>query len=200
MNQFEMQNFGDNGRRAELDYAVMKERLINNEKLDLAQKKLSLREINKEMEKSKYYKIIVGEDGGLEVMVKSAIADIFKRKLSNLRFPELVKLKSSDGDEGIYILKFKIAEVEKEIYIESSKVGKEGYLMNKILAVGGEIYTRRKDEAETLIKNLWTALISQCQGVAIVPVHHGWIREVEGTYRFVEEDEILWKQLKDMAS
>ena len=91
-------------RRQEMEYTLAKEFYLNQQRMDLAQQKMRLRAYRKEAEKSRYSEVVIGQGGEVEIVIKNPLVVVPQRKVANFRCSPLIKLESSDGDEGYFRL------------------------------------------------------------------------------------------------
>lgn len=183
----------------EVEKAVWKQHLLNQEKIDFEQKKIRLQEYRKEMQKAKYEEVYFIAQGEIEVRTKNLLVDAPKRRLSNFQFKNIFRLKSTDGNDNFYLLELFANMKNIQVFLNGEKVGKPDYLMKKITEVGGEIYANKRRERENILIALWTKMCSLCEKTIIIPSHIGWIRDGNKGYKFIEKEDLLWEDIVKKA-
>ncbi|MGN0512886.1 MAG: hypothetical protein ACI4GD_01310 [Lachnospiraceae bacterium] len=181
------------------DMAVEREWAINKERIYLAQRKVQLNEYHKENAKARYVEVLVDVDGQLKYEVHNPLLKVPTREIANFRIIQLTELRSSEGEEGIYLLKIQVGEVMRDIYISSDKAGNPKYFLKKITSVGGRIFANKATEQMAILEGLWSTLVACCQEKRVIPSHCGWIRSEEDKFIFVESGETLWKEVMQKA-
>ena len=186
-------------KRVDNAMAIERECAITEERMYLAQRKVQHREYCKENARARYIEILIDADGQLKYEVHNPLLKVPPREIANFRISGLTELRSSEGEEGIYLLKIQVGEVMRDIYISSDKAGKPKYLLKKITSVGGRIFTNKATEQMAILEGLWSTLVACCQEKRVIPSHCGWIRSEEDKFIFVESGEILWKEVMQKA-
>ena len=182
-----------------MEFTLAKEVCLNQQRMDLAQQKMRLQAYRKEAEKARYSEVVIGQGGEVEIVIKNPLVVVPQRKVANFRCSPLIRLESSDGDEGYFRLGIEIDGKCRDIILDGGKVGKVSYLLKKINAVGGRIFADKKSEAEQIVKNLWSTLLGECQQTIVIPACTGWIMDEERKFKFIEEDQELWEQIRNKA-
>ena len=181
--------------RVEIEKTVLKEHYLNQERMDLAQKKLRLNEYVKEARKANYDELIIKANGELSMQTKNLFVNVPPREISNFRFYEIYKLRSSNGDGGIYLLILLVNSNKTKIYLDSRKAGKSNYLMEKVTEAKGVIYANRPMERQNILLGFWIKSLSLCKKEKVIPANTGWIRDEENIYKFVPEGTLLWEDI-----
>ena len=179
----------------EIKKTVLKEHYLNQERMDLTQKKLWLNEYAKEARRASYDELIIGADGELSMQTQNLLVSIPRREISNFNFCEIYKLKSSNGKEGFYLLVLSVDSRKKEIYLDLRKAGKNSYLMEKITEAEGMIYANKPRQRQNILLEFWIKALSLCKKAKIIPENIGWIRDEEQRYKFISEGDLLWKDI-----
>lgn len=183
----------------EIEKAVNKERLLNSERLEFQEKKALMQEYYREVRKRNYFEIYFGNQGELEVLTKNPIVSIPQEKSANFCLESIEKLLCSDGKCGFYRLIILINSKEKEIFLDENKMGDPKYFMKKITQAGGQIYTNKKIIRENILLAFWLKLSAICEKTVIVPLNIGWIKDLDGYYKFIERGKLLWKDVLEKA-
>ena len=152
-------------------------------------------EMRREAQHARFTEVRISEKGIIELEVINPLVPVPKRELANFRDPKLVKIVSTDGDQGIYRLSFDLAGKKREVYLLEEKVGKSDYILQKIIAAGGQILVDKKSTKKTLVENLWICLIVNCNKTLVVPTHYGWSKYGNKFY-FWEEGEEVWETIR----
>ena len=182
----------------ERDMAIDKEWKMNDAKMSLAYRKIELQEWRKEKQKARYESVAISENGEIQRTVHNAIVEVPDYKCVNFQFIQLSTMVSTDGDRGLYQLQIQIGKKLKRIILYEKKMGNPTYFFRKLTEAGSVILITKKRERENLMIHLWSLLLSLCESEYIVPTHVGWVA-FQGKFRFVEEEEILWKDLSEQA-
>lgn len=185
--------------KLEIEKAVLKEKLLNDEKLDYEQKKIQMQEYKKEVAKMNYLEIGFGAQGELELHTKNALVTVPKCNVTNFLFKGIEKLICSDGRSGFYKLFLLINSRNEEVFLDKRKMGKAEYLSEKITDVGGRIYVNKKTVRENILLDFAAKLIAICEKKQIIPANIGWIKIPEDKYKLIRKGELLWQDIIEKA-
>lgn len=121
----------------DVNKTAAKEQILNESRMELAYEKMQMQEYRREMRKARYLKLMIREDGELEIQVQNPMIKVPDRRCANFKFLDILRLESVEGDGPIYVLFLEIEKAEQHIYLTGEKVGKGEYLLKKITEVGG---------------------------------------------------------------
>lgn len=181
----------------DVNKTAAKEQILNESRMELAYEKMQMQEYRREMRKARYLKLMIREDGELEIQVQNPMIKVPDRRCANFKFLDILRLESVEGDGPIYVLFLEIEKAEQHIYLTGEKVGKGEYLLKKITEVGGQIFVESHKKKVDFLLDLWTAICSflSDQDKVLLSVSPGWITVDKNVYRFVEGGETLWKDM-----
>lgn len=183
----------------EIEKSIRKERLMNVERLDFIGKKIQMQEYRKEVQKANYVEIQLGYEGEIAMETRNVLVSIPQHKIVNFCFDNLVRLISSDGEYGFFRLDLHIDLKKIQIFLDEKKVGKSKYLMKKIVEAGGNIYADRRVIQENILLAFWAKISSICKKREIIPSNVGWIKDVDGNYKFIQKGDMLWKDVLEKS-
>lgn len=183
----------------EIEKTVAKEHYLNEKRIDLEQRKIQLREYQREARAARYEEVQIREDGSCEIIVRNRLLQIPNREIVNFQFRGIFELVSSNGKRGFFLLVLKIAGNEKQIFLNEEKVGKPSYLMQKLISVGAQIFMNKRKDKENFLNNFWSTVYLRCQKKIIIPENEGWIKEKENEYKFIEKGVTLWQDIIKLA-
>ncbi|MCI8593576.1 MAG: hypothetical protein HFI88_14830 [Lachnospiraceae bacterium] len=181
----------------DVNKTAAKEQILNESRMELAYEKMQMQEYRREMRKARYLKLMIREDGELEIQVQNPMIKVPDRRCANFKFLDILRLESVEGDGPIYVLFLEIEKAEQHIYLTGEKVGKGEYLLKKITEVGGQIFVESHKKKVDFLLDFWTAICSflSDQDKVLLSVSPGWITVDKNVYRFVEGGETLWKDM-----
>ena len=181
----------------DVNKTAAKEQILNESRMELAYEKMQMQEYRREMRKARYLKLMIREDGELEIQVQNPMIKVPDRRCANFKFLDILRLESVEGDGPIYVLFLEIEKAEQHIYLTGEKVGKGEYLLKKITEVGGQIFVESHKKKVDFLLDFWTAICSflSDQDKVLRSVSPGWITVDKNVYRFVEGGETLWKDM-----
>ena len=139
------------------------------------------------------------ENGRVSYVTKNSMFNTNHREVCNFLYPLLLRLKSSDGEEGVLELSFWIDGIEKKVLLQEAKLSNSKYLLTKIQIVGGEIYARKDSKAEKILGQLLAKLMRSC-ATEIIPANEGWNLDENGAFYFVKKGERTWNTVMKMLS
>lgn len=168
-------------------------------KEDVEMRKETRKEYRRECNRARYCETVIDEDGQISLLPRNKLVEIPKRQITNFRFVDIYELKSIDGDSGIFILEMEVGRRKARLYIDGVKTGKAGYLMNKIVSEGGEVFIQKKSDKEAFVQSLWAVLRGKCKRTLTYSTHTGWIKNKNGSFQFIREGVLLWKHIVEMA-
>lgn len=183
----------------EIEKAVLKEKLLNAEKLDYEQNKNQMQEYKKEVTKMNYLEIGFGTQGEVELHTKNALVKVPECNITNFLFKGIEELICSDGRSGFYKLFLLVNSRNEEVYLDRRKIGKAEYLLEKITGVGGRIHANKKTVRDDILLNFVAKLVEICEEEKIIPANIGWIKIPEKNYKFIQKGELLWKDIVENA-
>ncbi|WP_285824131.1 hypothetical protein [Schaedlerella arabinosiphila] len=193
----EMQIFYEK-ERIRTDAALMREYCKSDIKEAYQRKKEVRHELQREARKAQYDDIVVA---GNEIIIRkrNSWIDIPERRAANFKFRGLFPLISSDGDGGISALELEIMDAARYVYLIDSKAGRGGYLLRKIMAVGGQILVDAVKDQENFLRKFWVAILPLRTDAVMVPTHTGWVSWGNSAFRFVEKGATLWESVMKAA-
>lgn len=183
----------------EIEKAVLKEKLLNAEKLDYEQNKNQMQEFRKEISKRNFIAIDFGTQGEVELHTKNALVQVPKCNIANFLFKGIVELICSDGRSGFYKLFLQVNSRNEEVFLDRRKMGKAEYLSEKITGVGGRMYANKKTVRDDILLNFAARLVEICEKEEVIPANIGWIKIPEDKYKLIRKGETLWQDIIEKA-
>lgn len=187
-----------NRKAIEINVAVEKEWRLNEAKLALAHQKMTLQEWRKEQQKTRHESIAISKNGEIKRTVENAIVKVPECSCVNFQFISLAEVVSTEGEEGLYRLQLRIGQAVKVLVLDAQKMGSPTYFVRKLTEAGAVILLDRRRDRENFLVQLWSLLLSLCRERILVPTCVGW-NKVQGRFRFVEEEVMLWGEMKKSA-
>lgn len=187
-----------NRKAINTNMAVDKEWRLNEAKLSLAYGKMTLQEWRKEQQKMRHECVSISENGEIKRTVENAIVKVPECSCVNFQFISLVEMLSTEGDEGLYRLQLRIGQNVKTFVLDAKKMGSPKYFTRKLTEAGATILLDKQRDRENFLVQLWSLLLSLCKERVLVPTCVGW-NKVRGKFKFVEEEAMLWEEMKKSA-
>ncbi len=178
--------------------AVDKEWRLNEAKLALAYGKMTLQELRKEQQKTRHESIAIAENGEIKRTVENAIVKVPECSCVNFQFVSLAEMVSTEGEEGLYRLRLRIGQTVKTLVLDAQKIGNPKYFARKLTEAGATILLDKQRDRENFLVQLWSLLLSLCKTRVLVPACVGWNKD-QGKFNFVEEEAMLWEEMKKFA-
>lgn len=159
-------------------------------------RKLYLREEARERERALVEVLEMNEEGELYIQTKNTSIAARPRAVTNMKSPRMVRYRNVRYDEACcYKLLYYIGGKEEFLFLDSGKIGKVSYLMNKFTAAGIRFEVQPRKIGPLLIQ-LLSGLCSCCTEEVVVPDEAGWVRLDDGQLKFFSEEELTWEQIK----
>jgi len=152
-----------------------------------------------ERKRNQYQKVEILQNGEVISRTENLLIGGEPRMVINLKKPRIYVLKSISGEEGYFRLEFEVEEKRCTVYLQAMKCGESRYLLKKIQAAGGVFRTNKRNERYEYVAGLWAALLEADVPVIEIPEIYGWNQGSDGQFRFVEEGEVLWNDVKKAA-
>ena len=187
-----------NRKTIDTNLAVEKEWRMNEAKLSLAYRKMSMQEWRKEQQKTRHESVAIAENGEIKRTVENAIVKVPECSCVNFQVVCLVEVVSTEGDEGLYQLRLRIGQKVKTLVLDAKKMGSPIYFGRKLTEAGAVILLNKRRDRESFLVQLWSLLLSLCKERILAPTCVGW-NKIRGKFKFVEEEAMLWKEMQKSA-
>ena len=186
-------------KRFEVDLAICKESRLNDLRMDQASRKIQLSERARELRKAQYDAIKIKENGAIVMQTKNTLFDPPEREIVNFPFPDIFQLVSADENGEIYMLHLNIANKVVQVFLDGKKAGNPAYLLRKLTAAGGVIFTDRRQIRENFLYDFWSLVISEYETTMVIPASVGWMKNEYGKFNFIERGALLWNEVVQCA-
>lgn len=113
--------------------------------------------------------------------------------------PYLILLKrQKDESDTVLQLKFKLDGRDDEVFLDPDLIGSGTYLLKKFVAQGVRCYLPGAKKKQFLMEFL-SMMIEEMSEERWLADNSGWIKNFDGKFEFVGEEDITWKKAKKMA-
>ncbi len=158
-----------------------------------------MKEIEEERRRNQGEDLVFGENGELQLVTTNLSFTAEPRQVTNMMSPKLTILKhEKDEDEKIFQVDFRIAERNLKIFLEPNEIGSGNYLLKKFASVGVIFYLKTA-RAKLVATRILCVLQQIFTEEEILPDDVGWIKSIDGKWRYVEEGDLTWERVKKLA-
>lgn len=183
-----------------LELTMKKGNYQYQQKINFEVEKNKLRQFNNEVKNARYETIALGADGKLKLETANPMLPIPARDFGNFDFIEINEVVGLEkGERGIFKLILNVEGNTVFTFILGNKAGKGNYLLDKLSSIGVRFYIDKKARLQKLLIDFWSIMMNRCKGESYVPEQHGWIKDRNGIFHYIEEGELLWEEVKEMA-
>lgn len=182
----------------EAEKARVKAEVTANVRLREAEIKQQMREATDERKRHIGEKLVITENGEVEVVTTNLSVEAVPRVCTNLRKPKLELLYTSGDETDIFRLSCLVANMPVDVYLNSEMVGNGSYLLRKF-AAGGIYFCTETAKAKKYAVQL---LCIQQQNLADeiwIPNGEGWVKNEDDDFIHIEEDDMTWEKVKNRA-
>lgn len=180
----------------ELSKFKLKCEIKERTKIAAYEKKVELRELEKERSKSVVEVIDVTSEGKLIVTTKNLAIETIPRQVTNMRSPQIRVLSAYDMEEPVcYMLSCFVRDEEKHIFLDSTKLSRGNYMIGKFLEAG--IYFEiQPSKIRPLMNQLICRLLETSTGIEMLAENEGWLRIEDGKFKFFSEGDLTWRKVR----
>ena len=139
------------------------------------------------------------ENGELEIVTVNLDIEAKKRKVCNFIHPKLTRLYTEGESEEFFVLECVVGGRETEVFFSAEKAGDPLYLLKKLNAKGCEICAPSRRLQEEYATKIWALLLNTSSSECNVPSEYGWRILPDGTMEFIDENAMLWRDIKKWA-
>ncbi len=158
-------------------------------------KELNRQEVS-ENRKKQVDAVTIKENGTLVIETLHLQIPTTARKVCNFCNPHLTRLISEADIETVWKFTCKIEEEDVEIYIKDSTAGDPEYLLRKFNAAGCEIYARNRRLQKEYLLKIWSAVRNTGKCEMMIPCNHGWWKDRDGSWKFADQSQKIWEEVK----
>lgn len=166
-----------------------------NIKTAALQERETIREQMAERRKAHYEELILTNLGTVQMVTRNLTTLALPREICNAsNFNSTILMNALNPEESIIKITCKINGVQKEIFIDSKKIGDERYLMQKYTSAG--VLLKLPASKQKLNYRLLTVQLQEKPSNCILlPDTYGWSQLPNETHRFTytKEGELTWK-------
>lgn len=177
-------------------------RATEKEKIRIASAQIRKMQKEEEEERKKaiYEELRIMESGELRIITKNLRIETKPRIVTNMICPSLIVLRRAiNNHEKIYKLCCRVAQNEREIFLESNSVGSGTYLVRKFASEGIIFFLPKTASQKKIALQLIAILLKNSRDEKVLPEVEGWMKKTDGTYVFVERREETWGYVKEMS-
>ena len=200
MNGYE-QNFNQQVLSSQMKLEEKAQRLAirENYQLSLYQKKIQIREAERERKKSQIDLVELSQDGILTVRTKNLQMDAPIRMVCNFFHPEIVIYKRcKNPEEVMYQLHFELSKTIKFVWLKKENVGNSSYIMKKITATGGQIMGENVAKRKEYAIQIVSLAIINAHTEIFIPDDRGWYIDENAKLKFYNA-KYTWKEITNYA-
>ena len=196
MNEYE-QNFNQQVFSSQMKLQEENQRLAmrENHQISVYQKKLLLKEEERERRKSQIDLVEMSTDGVLTVRTQNLQMDARTRMVCNFFHPEIIIYKRCKRpEEVIYQLHFELAKTIKYIWLIKENVGNPSYIMKKLIAMGGQIMGENVAKRKEYVLQIVSLAIVNAHTEIFLPDERGWYIDENKKLKFYCA-KYTWKEI-----
>lgn len=183
----------------EVEKAKAKAEIAKQNTLEIFEKKLLANELAREYREARIEEISISDEGGIVLGVRNTLVNVGQRVIANLKRPTVGVFRPLDaGAPPCYLLSGFLNEEEIKVFLDSEKLGRGSYLVEKLARAGIRFYLPDKKVKEMGIKLIAT-LAGNCAEVTALPERDGWAKLEDGSFCFFGEGELNWRRIKELC-
>lgn len=176
-------DYEKNINRKELQFQYEKARELQHQKIS-------------ENRKKHIDEVTIRENGTLAIETRNLEIPTTARQVCNFSNPHLVCLISENNIESVGLFTCEIGTKDIEIYVNSNRAGDPEYLLRKFNAAGCEIYARNRRLQKEYLLKIWNAVCNTEKCEMMIPYNHGWWKDRDGSWKFAEQSQKIWEEVK----
>lgn len=191
------QNFDKQVFESQIKVQEEAQRLAMREahQLSLYQKKVSIKEAERERKKSQYDLVELSVDGVVTVRTENLQMAAPLRMVCNFLHPEIIIYRRlKNPEEEIYQMHFELAKTIKYVWLKKENVGNSSYIMKKIIATGGQIMGENIAKRKEYALQIVSLAIVNSQMVISIPDERGWYIDRNEKLAFYNA-KYTWKEI-----
>lgn len=184
----------------EIQKAAAKTAAVEQVRINSAVIKQNLREQERERKKAVGERLELLSNGELQIVSENLAIEPIPRKATNMRWPTLFVLKRAvDESEQIYCIACEIGNQKKFVFLEKNASGNGSYLLRKF-ASSGIYFKMDTAKAKSFAIQLLGILLSTTETEEVLlPDMAGWMKNPDGTFKFIQEGELTWEKAKKLS-
>lgn len=198
MNECE-QNFHQQVVSSQMKLQEENQRLAMKENylISMYQKKLLLKEEERERRKSQIDLVEMSVDGILSVRTQNLQMDARRRMVCNFKNPEIFVFKRlENSDEMQYLFSFECAGEIKKVWLQKEKVGNAKYLLKQLASVGGQILGENPSRCKEYAVQIVAMAVTNSKITEYVPDKKGWYIDEKNNLKFYSK-KYVWEEIKN---
>ena len=174
--------------------------IVENRRLELYQKKLEMRQEQREREKALVEELQISDDGGITVVTRNTAVKAVPRLITNMRNLELATYYPSESDEPpCYVLSCSIGDGRKQrVFLDSERIARPSYLFRKFTAAGIYFYVPYP-KVMPLLVTLIGKLAEKCEEACFLPDREGWVKWEDGSFEYFGKEDLTWGYVKGQS-
>lgn len=151
----------------------------------------NVREMITEKKKAVWDEVVITSDGKVEVITRNLSTNIFPRKFTNIRSPELILIvRINNPTDFLYLFRCQIADMEeyqKEVVIDPERIITGNYLLRKFASIGGQIYARSPQNKSFACQLLAALLRKKTRKFIFLRIMAGWNYQMANSVMYMKE-------------
>lgn len=152
-----------------------------------------------ERKKTVHEEIQILQNGKLQIVTKNLRVSTEPREVTNMEAPRLILLKRrSNESDTVLLLKFKLNGCDSEVFFNPDMIGSGTYLLKKFASQGVRFYLPMAKKKAFLIEFV-SMLIEDSSEEHWLADNVGWVKDSEGHFEFVGEEDLTWSLAKKLA-
>lgn len=198
MNEYE-QNFQQQVFSSQMKLQEENQRLAmrENYQISVYQKKLLLKQEERERRKSQIDLVEMSADGILSVRTQNLQIDARGRLVCNFKNPEIFVFKRLEKQEEMrYLFSFECAGEIRKVWLQKEKVGNAKYLLRQLASVGGQILGENLSRCKEYAVQIIAMAVTSSKITKYIPEKKGWYIDEKNNLKFYSEM-YVWEEIKN---
>lgn len=197
MNNYE-QNFNQRVFSSQMKLQEEDQRLAirENHQISLYQKKIQIKEAERERRKSQIDLVEMSADGVLTVRTENLQMATPQRMVCNFKNPEIFVFKRLENREEMrYLFSFECAGEIRKVWLEKEKVGNGNYLLKQLASVGGQILGENLGKRKEYATQIVAMAVTNSKVTEYIPDKKGWYIDEKNNVKFYSKM-YAWEEIK----